>query len=67
MTEEQALTLAREDGPAYLAGTFELVLGSLAPPGSPKLFGQGTEWDGLNMKKVCFAVVRSVFAATRPI
>ena len=30
MTEEQALTLANEDGPAYLPGAFELALGSLA-------------------------------------
>jgi SAM-dependent methyltransferase len=30
MTEEQTLTLAREDGPAYLPGAFELALGSLA-------------------------------------
>src|SRR5580658_6178482 len=30
MTEEQVLTLAREDGPAFLPGAFELALGSLA-------------------------------------
>jgi SAM-dependent methyltransferase len=30
MTEEQALALANEDGPAYLPGAFELALGSLA-------------------------------------
>jgi SAM-dependent methyltransferase len=30
MTEEQVATLAREDGPAYLPGAFELALGSLA-------------------------------------
>jgi SAM-dependent methyltransferase len=30
MTEEQALTLANEEGPAYLPGAFELALGSLA-------------------------------------
>lgn len=30
MSEEQALTLANEDGPAYLPGAFELALGSLA-------------------------------------
>jgi len=30
MTEEQVLTLAREDGPAYMPGAFELALGSLA-------------------------------------
>src|ERR1700688_131841 len=30
MTEEQALTLANEDGPAYLPGAFELALGALA-------------------------------------
>ena len=30
MTEEQALTMANEDGPAYLPGAFELALGSLA-------------------------------------
>src|ERR1700728_3540417 len=30
MTEEQALTLANEDSPAYLPGAFELALGSLA-------------------------------------
>jgi SAM-dependent methyltransferase len=30
MTEEQVLTLATEDGPAYVPGAFELALGSLA-------------------------------------
>src|SRR6201987_1846432 len=30
MTEEQVMTLAREDGPAYMPGAFELALGSLA-------------------------------------
>ena len=30
MTEEQAVTLADENGPAYLPGAFELALGSLA-------------------------------------
>src|SRR6202021_4166207 len=30
MTEEQALTLADEDGPAFLPGAFELALGALA-------------------------------------
>ncbi|ABF40174.1 conserved hypothetical protein [Candidatus Koribacter versatilis Ellin345] len=30
MTEEQTLTLAHEDGPAYIPGAFELALGSLA-------------------------------------
>jgi SAM-dependent methyltransferase len=30
MTEEQVLTLAREDGPAYMPGAFELALGALA-------------------------------------
>jgi hypothetical protein len=30
VTEEQTMTLAREDGPAYLPGAFELALGSLA-------------------------------------
>jgi SAM-dependent methyltransferase len=30
LTEEQAFTLANEDGPAYLPGAFELALGSLA-------------------------------------
>jgi len=30
MTEEQELALAREDGPAYIPGAFELALGSLA-------------------------------------
>ncbi|HTS36881.1 MAG TPA: class I SAM-dependent methyltransferase [Candidatus Solibacter sp.] len=30
MTEEQALTLATDDGPAYIPGAFELALGSLA-------------------------------------
>lgn len=30
MTEEQVVTLAREDGPAYMPGAFELALGSLA-------------------------------------
>jgi SAM-dependent methyltransferase len=30
LTEEQAFALAKEDGPAYLPGAFELALGSLA-------------------------------------
>jgi len=30
LTGEQAFTLAQEDSPAYLPGTFELALGSLA-------------------------------------
>src|SRR5579872_447699 len=30
MTEEQALTLASDQGPAYIPGAFELVLGALA-------------------------------------
>ena len=30
LSEEQALTLANEDSPAYLPGAFELALGSLA-------------------------------------
>jgi SAM-dependent methyltransferase len=30
LTEEQAFTLANEDGPAYLPGAFEMALGSLA-------------------------------------
>jgi SAM-dependent methyltransferase len=48
MTEEQALTLANEDGPAYLPGAFELALGSLAAvPRITELFrsGAGMGWD----------------------
>src|SRR5580704_4773887 len=48
MTEEQALTLANEDGPAYLPGAFELALGSLAAvPRVTELFrsGAGMGWD----------------------
>ncbi len=47
MTEEQALTLANEDGPAYLPGAFELALGSLAAvPRITELFrsGAGMGW-----------------------
>lgn len=47
MTEEQALTLANEDGPAYLPGAFELALGSLAAvPRITELFrsGAGMAW-----------------------
>ena len=47
MTEEQALTLANEDGPAYLPGAFELALGSLAAvPRITELFrsGGGMGW-----------------------
>jgi 2-polyprenyl-3-methyl-5-hydroxy-6-metoxy-1,4-benzoquinol methylase len=48
MTEEQALTLANEDGPAYLPGAFELALGSLAAvPRITELFrsGAGMGWS----------------------
>jgi 2-polyprenyl-3-methyl-5-hydroxy-6-metoxy-1,4-benzoquinol methylase len=48
MTEEQALTLAREDGPAYLPGAFELALGSLAAvPRITEAFrsGAGMGWS----------------------
>jgi len=47
MTEEQALTLASEDGPAYLPGAFELALGSLsAVPRITESFrtGAGMGW-----------------------
>jgi 2-polyprenyl-3-methyl-5-hydroxy-6-metoxy-1,4-benzoquinol methylase len=47
MTEEQALTLANEDGPAYLPGAFELALGSLAAvPRITEAFrsGAGMSW-----------------------
>lgn len=47
MTEEQALTLANEDGPAYLPGAFELALGSLAAvPRITEAFrsGEGMGW-----------------------
>ena len=47
MTEEQALTLANEDGPAYLPGAFELALGSLAAvPRITEAFrsGAGMAW-----------------------
>jgi 2-polyprenyl-3-methyl-5-hydroxy-6-metoxy-1,4-benzoquinol methylase len=47
MTEEQALTLATEDGPAYFPGAFELALGSLAAvPRITELFrsGAGMGW-----------------------
>jgi len=47
MTEEQALTLANEDGPAYLPGAFELALGSLAAvPRITEAFrsGDGMGW-----------------------
>jgi len=47
MTEEQAFTLANEDGPAYLPGAFELALGSLAAvPRITDLFrsGAGMGW-----------------------
>ena len=48
MTEEQALTLAREDGPAYIPGAFELALGSLAAvPRIAEAFrsGAGMGWN----------------------
>jgi SAM-dependent methyltransferase len=48
LTEEQALTLAREDGPAYLPGAFELALGSLqAVPRLVEAFrsGAGIGWN----------------------
>src|SRR6202453_5486134 len=48
MTEEQALTLANEDGPAYLPGAFELALGSLAAvPRITEAFrsGAGMAWS----------------------
>jgi hypothetical protein len=44
---KQALTLANEDGPAYLPGAFELALGSLAAvPRITELFrsGAGMGW-----------------------
>jgi SAM-dependent methyltransferase len=47
MTEEQALTLADENGPAYLPGAFELALGSLAAvPRITEAFrsGEGMGW-----------------------
>jgi SAM-dependent methyltransferase len=47
MTEEQALTLADENGPAYLPGAFELALGSLsAVPRITEAFrsGEGMGW-----------------------
>src|ERR1700687_209298 len=47
MTEEQALTLANEDGSAYLPGAFELALGSLAAvPRITEAFrsGAGMSW-----------------------
>jgi SAM-dependent methyltransferase len=48
MTEEQALTLANEDGPAFLPGAFELALGSLAAvPRITESFrtGAGMGWN----------------------
>ena len=48
MTEEQALLLATEDGPAYLPGAFELALGSLAAvPRITESFrsGSGMGWN----------------------
>jgi len=48
MTEEQVLTLAREDGPAFLPGAFELALGSLAAvPRITESFrtGAGMGWN----------------------
>src|SRR5215471_17948626 len=47
LTEEQALTLAQEDGPAYMAGAFDLALGSLAAvPRITESFrsGAGMSW-----------------------
>jgi ubiquinone/menaquinone biosynthesis C-methylase UbiE len=47
MTEEQALALAHEDGPAYVPGAFELALGSLAAvPRITEAFrsGAGVGW-----------------------
>jgi SAM-dependent methyltransferase len=47
MTDEQVVTLARKDGPAYLPGAFELALGSLAAvPRITELFrtGEGMGW-----------------------
>jgi ubiquinone/menaquinone biosynthesis C-methylase UbiE len=47
MTEEQTLTLAREDGPAYIPGAFELALGALAAvPRITEAFrtGAGVGW-----------------------
>jgi len=47
MTEEQALTLANEDGPAFLPGAFELALGSLAAvPRITELFRSGAGMAG---------------------
>lgn len=48
MTEEQIFTLAREDGPAFLPGAFELALGSLAAvPRITESFrtGAGMGWN----------------------
>jgi SAM-dependent methyltransferase len=47
LTKEQAFTLANEDGPAYLPGAFELVLGALAAvPQITESFrtGKGMGW-----------------------
>ena len=47
LSKEQAFTLANEDGPAYLPGAFELVLGSLAAvPRIAESFrtGEGMGW-----------------------
>ena len=48
MSEEQVVTLAREDGPAFLPGAFELALGSLAAvPRITEAFrtGAGMGWN----------------------
>jgi SAM-dependent methyltransferase len=48
MTEEQALTLANDNGPAYIPGAFELALGSLAAvPRITEAFksGAGMGWN----------------------
>src|SRR5580700_8705878 len=59
MTEEQVMTLAREDGPAFLPGAFELALGSLAAvPRITQAFRSEPEWDGSNMKRACSMDVR---------
>jgi hypothetical protein len=51
MTEEQALTLANEEGPAHLPGAFELALGSLAAvPRITEAFRSGPAMVGASTK-----------------
>ncbi len=60
ITEEQALTLANEDGPAYLPGAFELALGSLAAvPRITKAFRSGTGMGWASTRTGCFMDVKS--------